>query len=150
MKQIRGRTSGRLSFEQKKNIIHLSEKEEERRQMGWLVGLMASIWQEPHPLAALSSVKEREACLPGVRGERVQKQSEVGEQRFEPALWRYESSVVLVGSGLYINDSKPAVELISSKGVSCLDLGTGNVLVQMIQGCSFVGWVKHQRDKGFI
>lgn len=55
---------------------------------------------------------------------------------------------MLVGSGLYINVSKPAVELISSKGVSCLDLGTGNALVKMIQGCSFVGWVKHQRDKG--
>lgn len=57
---------------------------------------------------------------------------------------------MLVGSEIYINDSKPMVELISSIGVSCLDLGTGNTLVQMIQGCSFVGWVKHQRDKGLI
>ena len=32
MKQIRGRTSVRLSFEQKKDIFHLSEREEERRQ----------------------------------------------------------------------------------------------------------------------
>lgn len=57
---------------------------------------------------------------------------------------------MLVGSQTYINDSKPTVELISSLGFSCLDLGTGNALVHMIQGCSFVGWVKHQRDKGLI
>ena len=47
MKQIRGRTSVRLIFEQKKDIFHLSEREEERRQMGQLVGLMVSIWQNP-------------------------------------------------------------------------------------------------------
>lgn len=57
---------------------------------------------------------------------------------------------MLVGSQTYINDSKPTFELISSIGFSCLDLGTGNALVHMIQGCSFVGWVKHQRDKGLI
>ena len=81
MKQIRGRTSVRLSFEQKKDIFHLSEREEERRQMGQLVGLMVSIWQKPHPLAALSSVKEQEACLPGVRGARVQRQSQRSESK---------------------------------------------------------------------
>lgn len=57
---------------------------------------------------------------------------------------------MLVGSQTYINDSKTTVELISSIGFSCLDLGTGNALVQMSQGYSFVGWVKHQRDKGLI
>lgn len=57
---------------------------------------------------------------------------------------------MLVGRQTYINDSKTTVELISSIGFSCLDLGTGNALVQMSQGYSFVGWVKHQRDKGLI
>lgn len=47
MKQIRGRTSVRLIFEQKKDIFHLCEREEERRQMGQLVGLMVSVWQNP-------------------------------------------------------------------------------------------------------
>lgn len=81
MKQIRGRTSVRLSFEQKKDMFHPTQREEERRQMEQVVGLMASIWQKPHPLGALSSVKEQEAGLPGVRDERMQRQSQRVESK---------------------------------------------------------------------
>lgn len=56
--------SGRLRFEQKKEISHFSEREEGRRQRGQLVGLMVNIWQNSWPLAAVSSVKEARESPP--------------------------------------------------------------------------------------